>query len=267
MGRKVGKAAGVACAAFVALLLAHRVDGIAVGSGDDKHQSASGSQEQPPVVSRPVGVDAGPVQSGNQAKNIREDAENNKGELQRFLHNPEAIAGALTFIAICWQSFETRKAARAGATAAEASLRQSKLMEAGMKQWVDFDSWESRLGDGVLHITFQIRNPTAQLILAREGDLLFSLPRQQRVIFLFRPLALGPGKGHEFKFELPLPLGRADDFVHRQILYPIRGQVVFTSSLDREEATTIEGVLVCSLDTTRLEASVRMERGEGDGDE
>lgn len=66
---------------------------------------------------------------------------------------------------ICWQSYETRRAAKATQVAAQATQKSVELQQATFRQWLVFKDWTTVYDDvsrnrPAIEIRFQIINPT-----------------------------------------------------------------------------------------------------------
>jgi hypothetical protein len=76
---------------------------------------------------------------------------------------------------------------------AELMERQTKIQEASMSQWVQFENWQSRdhENDLMLDISFQLVNPTIHTLTLKEGALEQDMaPRTNVISFIDAPLCL-----------------------------------------------------------------------------
>jgi hypothetical protein len=120
------------------------------------------------------------------------------------------IVGIITCFVIGWQSWATRKAAKAAEDSADAALKSVRLQEAQMRQWVETtDEWDVRTDYHVLtaigttlRISFGVVNPTQwPLTLTRIRVRVENETRDESF-----EQTLGPQEFHQLR-EFAIPLG------------------------------------------------------------
>jgi hypothetical protein len=114
----------------------------------------------------------------------------------------------LTFLAIVWQSSETRKSA-------DAARDSIKLQELGYTQWVNLQNWRvSNFGpvtsDGVhVNVNFDIINPTKLPLTVTKVTVLPAIGAD-RSVAIGIPNYLAPGKDYSSGLNVHLPDARVD---------------------------------------------------------
>ena len=170
---------------------------------------------------------------------------------------PEGIqtwAIIATGAVVAWQSFESRRAA-------SASMKQARLQEAGMRQWVELDGWSSseQFPGGVfIKVDFSVSNPTNFLITLQHGAFSIQSDPPVHSTFIYRPAPLAPQKPLSTAIAFPVTPEKMQNFMNGTIGVSINGSIQFESALGMTFSQNFEGVLSCRLGSSIMEAVVSL---------
>lgn len=111
------------------------------------------------------------------------------------------LVGAVTGGFICWQAWETRRAAEATQKAAKATEASVDLQKVAMEQWIDTDDWEAgsvfiqpTATEAFLPISFSVVNTTKFKMLLDRVELW--IDREEAASIWFRKQLLTPEGGY-----------------------------------------------------------------------
>ena len=164
-------------------------------------------------------------------------------------------AAFVTAGVVCWQSYETRRAATAANASAKAALLQAELQTTAMKQWVDVRAtklvdtgsfrnpvtWEDRVSAN-LEMHFEIVNRTPYPLTFQQAHVMMThLGIEQEFVFRCAKdvrLIPGNGKGSSVGFLLKLQLSPDVMKWYRasgKLLFTVVGDIRFLPALGPPE--------------------------------
>jgi hypothetical protein len=172
----------------------------------------------------------------------------------RYFTWPESVgawAVILTLLVIAWQSIETAKAA-------QASLRQSDIQAAGMRQWVDIEALGcssanySLLRNGpdfAVDISFEAVNNTANVLTIRKIETIVEMvPDGSEVFIVETNVDLSPDKKSEnnrYPFYIPAQSIKRELF-NKGTVVTINGAITFDDCLGKRRSDYFGGLYECS---------------------
>jgi hypothetical protein len=165
-----------------------------------------------------------------------------------------AWAVFLTLFAIVEQTRETGKAA-------EAALRQIKIQEAGMAQWIDVEALGAEIAahnyrpgnpDFVVNLSFEAVNNTSNVLTIKSIETIISMmPDQSEVFTLKTNVTLSPRKESEsnrYAFFVPARSLEREWFAKGTVV-TINGSITFTDCLGETRSDYFGGLYECREDS------------------
>jgi hypothetical protein len=156
------------------------------------------------------------------------------------------FVGAVTAAFIGWQSYETRKAAKA----TEKSVR---LQEVNLRQWVAIENWKAipyipEGGAWDLHVQFDVVNPTKLPLTLNSVLVTFSCHGcGDQGGKIGRKNLVPPGKGHPVVTSLKITeeqLVKWEDL--EELVFIVNGSVEFEDVLKKVRNQPFSGLIACS---------------------
>jgi hypothetical protein len=140
---------------------------------------------------------------------------------------------------------------------------QTKLQRGQMKQWVDFDKWESKdlwdRQEPELQVSFTLTNPTNFLLVLDCAEVSFSPQLPNKYLLVSRGTPLPPNKPLRVDLFVPLDTIRLGTFRTGTLGLVVESTIEFTNVLDEKITQHISGLLSCNSTESSFESLIKLQ--------